>query len=294
MSEESFYVTLPSNVKAGENSNQIDVENNSMTSWLTQLHHWIHLEGEYEVGLAEFSYTYSWFNINTKQQIMLCEIDGTCLKAENQFLEAGIYNDINKLVTILQAKIESFDVPWWRKPTVRLGDSGTAIQVLPGEVKVGGVLAAGTLLYPKFGDELSGLLGLPSFKPLGHFSTDEARKTYYENKIIPRYFKYDASFHPFDLRAGVHSLFVYSDIIKHRFVGNTKAQLLRKVEIPNSLKFGDQVNLTFERPHYHPLVSPSLCSIAITIRDDTNTPISFKFGRCFAVLHFRRIRNSYE
>lgn len=295
MSEESFYVTLPSNVKTENNSvSSDDAVENSMTSWLTQLHHWIHLEGSYEVGLAEFSYTYSWFNINKKQPIMLCQIDGTCLKVDNQYVEPGIYNDIHKLLDIIKKKMASFKVTWWRKPVIKMGESGTSIQVLPGEVRASGALEGGTLLYPKFGDELSGLLGLPSFKPRGEFSTDEAKKTYYDNWIVPHYFNYDGKFHPFDLRAGVHSLFVYSDIIKHRFVGNAMAQLLRKVEIPNSVNFGDQINITFERPHYHPITSSSLCSIQITIRDDTDSPISFKFGRCFAVLHFRRIKDNYE
>ena len=292
MSEESFYVTLPSNVKVGDNSVS-DVVENSMTSWMTQLHHWIHLEGDYEVGLAEFSYTYSWFNINTKQFITLCEIDGTCT-LDNQFVEPGIYNDIHDLLKIIKEKIDTFKITWWKKPVIRIGESGTSIQVLPGEVKGGGALEGGTLLYPKFGEELSGLLGLPTFTPRGEFKTEEPKKIYYDNRIIPHYFKYDTSFHPYDLRAGVHSLFVYSDIIKHRFVGNAMAQLLRKVEIPNTVNFGDQINITFERPHYHPITSPSLDSIQITIRDDTDSPISFKFGRCFAVLHFRRIKNSYE
>lgn len=294
MFEDSFYVTLPSNVN--ESGISLDEEKNSMTSWTTPLKQWIHLEGEYEVGLAEFSYTYSWFNITKVQEIMLCEIDGSCLMYDVQYLQPGTHTDIHRLVKILQEKIDKIGIGgkgWNRKPVIRVDESASAIQVLPGEVKGGAGIPGGTLLYPKFSDDLSQLLGLPTFSPRGAIEEKDYTKVFYDNRNITHHFRYDSGMHQFDLRAGVHSLFVYSDIIKHRYVGNTMAQLLRKVEVPNSAKFGDQINITFERPHYHPVASPSLCTIQITIRDDTDSPIPFTFGRCFAVLHFRRINKDF-
>ena len=325
MIEDSFYVTLPSNVNVDETEMSKDEERNSMTSWTTQLRQWIHLEGVYEVGLAEFSYTYSWFNITKKQEIMLCEIDGSCLEYDVQYLEPGVHTDIHRLVKIIQEKIDTIkigfeevewnrkysteidesgsietikiayeDIAWKRKPLIKVDESGSRVQVLPGEVSGGTGIPAGTLLYPKFSDDLSQLLGLPTFSPRGKFDAFNYKKIFNDDLNITNVFKDDSEFHPFDLRAGIHSLFVYTDIIKHRYVGNTMAQLLRKVEVPNAAKFGDQINITFERPHYHPIASPSLSTIQLTIRDDTDTPIPFTFGRCFAVLHFRRVNRGYD
>ena len=297
MDEDSFYITLPSNVKVESSGAVVEDSKNSLTSWKTDLHSWIHLEGEYEVGLAEFSYTYSWFNINTPQEIWLTLSDGTYLFNEVKYITPGFHNNIQTLCSQIQQLIfEISDIEWNRQPTLRVSQHGLSLKIAPGEVFRGGKLKAGTLIHLKFGDELAGILGLPLFKPSGFVMMDTGAKTFYDTVSPPQYMKellpMSESFQ-YDLTAGIHSLFVYTDIIKHRFVGNAKAQLLRKVEIPPNLKYGDQVNITFERPHYHPIITPSLCSIEIAIRDDTDTPISFQFGRCFAVLHFKK-RKNYE
>lgn len=295
--EDSFYVTLPSNVD-GDGVVKITGKNNSLSSWSTQLRQWIHLDGHYEVGLAEFSYTKSWFTINTRQEITLCLIEGICLYGFNlQFIEPGVYPDIRSLIDTIQDSLNAIKLEWIERPLIQLAESGVEVEILPGKIKDGEIFG-GLDVYPKFGEELTGILGIPPFKVRSEFNSSDDYFEYYEEKVKPHYlgiFKVDhplKTVTPYDLRAGIHSLFVYTDIIKHRYVGNTMAQLLRKIEVPNESKFGDQINLIYERPHYHPIISPSICSIEITIRDDTDTPIQFKFGRCFAVLHFRRI--SYQ
>lgn len=295
MDEDSFYVTLPSNVKFESNGDST----NSLTSWKTDLHSWVHLDGNYEVGLAEFSYTYSWFNINKAQEVMLVLSDGTylsdiqCLK----FITPGFHSNIQTLCAQIQQLVSEIDtVRWERPPIIRVSQHGLSLKMAPGEVSSAGGLRKGTLLHVRFGDELAGVLGLPLFRPTGYVDLESGEKTFYDT-ISPPQFSEEllpmSETFQYDLTAGIHSLFVYTDIIKHRFVGNAKAQLLRKVQIPPDLKYGDQVNITFESPHYHPIIIPSFCSIDIAIRDDTDTPISFKFGRCFAVLHFRK-RKEYE
>ena len=53
----AFYVTLPSN------SSMNIFPSNTLTNYVTQLPNSIYLDGEWEVGLAEIQYPYTWNNI---------------------------------------------------------------------------------------------------------------------------------------------------------------------------------------------------------------------------------------
>src|SRR5258708_2359198 len=59
---------------------------------------------------------------------------------------------------------------------------------------------------------------------------------------------------PYDVSGGIHSIMVYSNIIKPSFVGDSYTQLLRVIEIPKDAKYGDQVLLTFSNTYYIPLL----------------------------------------
>lgn len=94
---------------------------------------------------------------------------------------------------------------------------------------------------------------------------------------------------PYDLNAGVHNLYVYSDVVEFSTVGDARAQLLRVVSIPNQIAFGENVYLTYDKPYYNRVASRTLQSIEIDIKDDTGTPVKFMFGRVIVVLHFQRV-----
>ena len=86
----------------------------------------------------------------------------------------------------------------------------------------------------------------------------------------------------------ITSLYVYCYIIKPVNVGNIEAPLLRRVEIPNNILFGETVEIEYSNLQYHPLVSDEIDSIEFDIRDDTNRPIECAFGRTVNTLHFRK------
>jgi len=97
--------------------------------------------------------------------------------------------------------------------------------------------------------------------------------------------------HPFrevDINGGIHALYVYCNIIKPVLVGNFEVPLIRRVEIPNNKKFGSQCEIKYQQPQYYPLVSHEINSIEIEIKDDSNQPIEFAFGRTAITLHFRK------
>ena len=93
---------------------------------------------------------------------------------------------------------------------------------------------------------------------------------------------------PYDIKAGIHTLFIYCDIIKPHLVGDSHLQLLKYVEIPNNLNYGDQVHLKYSNIQYFKIQTKELDSIEISITDDTGKKIYFSNSKNVIVLHFRK------
>src|SRR5882757_1379531 len=68
-----FYITLPSNVKSNEY-----IETNRITNYKTSLSNKIEFPKieNWEVGLAEISYSKSWYNVREKVEIKFYEQNG--------------------------------------------------------------------------------------------------------------------------------------------------------------------------------------------------------------------------
>ena len=92
-------------------------------------------------------------------------------------------------------------------------------------------------------------------------------------------------------RAGIHSLLVYTDIVKHTLVGNTVAQLLRFVEIPTRSRFGDQITIRYDKPQFYPLNHNYFKTVEIQIFDDSGYQVPFTFGRTYLTLVFKRVES---
>ena len=94
-----------------------------------------------------------------------------------------------------------------------------------------------------------------------------------------------------DLTSDSHSLYIYSDIVKHSIVGNTQVPLLRIVNVTGELnKYYQQ---TYNNIHYIPLFSNRINNIEIQIRNSLGDPIEFNFGHVIIVLHFKRRKVIY-
>src|SRR5258708_31078824 len=76
----SFYITLPSNVVSQQ------FADNTIANYLTILNQRISLEGQWNVGLSEISYTKSWYNVLDSHKIMLFDELGN-------IFEAGLYTE---------------------------------------------------------------------------------------------------------------------------------------------------------------------------------------------------------
>jgi hypothetical protein len=265
--------------------------NNRIGGYVTKLPMNLCLENEWEVGLSEISYTRSWYNITKVQE--LCVVDGSgILHQKTVLLSPGYYKDPEELLHTVNKLLKEY--------------KGSKIVECPSfeynvhSHKVSMVLGRdhlGDNVYCTMGAELRDLLGFESsfFEALFEtsFSFPQASHTdlvkYAPIKKRPKPIKalVEAA-NAIDIDAGIHSLFVYCDIIKPSFVGDSYSKLLRVVKIPQQLTFGQQWVITYDNPQYFKLCSHTFDTIDLRIRDGTGTPIDFQFGRSIATLHFRR------
>ena len=89
-----------------------------------------------------------------------------------------------------------------------------------------------------------------------------------------------------DMKRGINSLYIYTDVIQDRIVGHTLVPLLRAV--PAEGRRGSIASVEMFRVHYLPVQKKSFHTIQIYITDDTGTLVPFQSGRSVVTLHFRR------
>ena len=280
---ESFYITLPSNVKSFENSNIIGNYTTNLDKGYNLPNH-----ENWEVGIAEVSYGKNWYNIRKRQYINLFSISPnisnqkiTLVENMTSFLEPGLYAKPKSLVKKINDILKSkFGKSIKTVPQLHLNRFNQKIYYTLGEDN-------GDLFYIQLDSDLSRILGL-----------EENGKTLYETisthgrfpRQLTKSYKLKRIYgnRPVDLYAGYHTLYVYCDLVDYSVIGNSYQQLLRALEVPTNKDFGDQVVLTYTNPIYVPLLKNEFQSIEIDIKDETGKSLEFEFGRVIVVLHFRK------
>ena len=92
--------------------------------------------------------------------------------------------------------------------------------------------------------------------------------------------------YPPDLKAGIATLYVYSNIIEPQIVGNTCVPLLRIVHVHGIP--GEFIEKIYTSPHYLPVIVKDLETINIAIKSDSGQFIGFNSGKTVVQLHFRK------
>jgi len=294
MSENNFYIHLSSNTK-----NKSD-NTNTIGNFVTRLPRKINLADGWEVALTEVSYTKSWYNLFEDQKITLL-----CRKSESKrtkWLKAGNY-DVEHLFHRLNHLLKEFKQDDFEYHEIRNAPPEHISELTPkfsydkstNKVKItlGKILFSdGTTnyVYPKLPGLLIDMLGLSytntnpqnlDYNSIIGSNLDEIDTIKKGNTVL--------NFGELNLNAGIHSIFLYCDLIQPVLVGHREVQLLRNVEIPNILRFGDQVVLKYQTPYYYQLLRNEFETIEIDIKDDTNRQLDFAFGRTSLSLHFRKI-----
>jgi hypothetical protein len=243
----SFYVTLPSN------SSLQFYPNNTCTNYVSKLKSTIELEGPHEVALSEISFPFNWTPV----------IDGGIIVRNNKLkthetikLTWTIDQNINEIIDYLNKTLH-------KKSFAHFFSYNSQTYII-------------SVFIPNdFAIEFVG----STHKELG-----------FKFKIIeasPRNNLFHASTPIPPIANKLSSIFVYTDIIDHQFVGDSFAPLLRTISVPNSLRYGDNINHNNIQPHYVPVCKANFDNIEIDLRSDTGEPIQFASGKVIVKLHFR-------
>lgn len=271
----SFYYELSSNSD----------ENNTVANFKNKIELLTPLYGNWEVALVEISYTKSWKNLrNGYAMSLIIPKDPNRNKkmyvpkkwkgvyfpktmGRRAIIQSGYYESVQQLLDELNEEMLQQISP----------EGAPKFHVDPISKLVYLKVGADSFneLVPNLPDELCDILGFP-------YQYEDVSDIHSSNGD-----KYIIGERPADLEAWLHSLYVYCDIVTPQHVCGTRAKLLRAVEVPSDKKFGDQVVIPYDTPHYVDVLVNDFEEVEIDIRDDTNTRIPFMYGRARLKLHFR-------
>ena len=309
--KQEFFITLPSNVKSrGE-------EKNLICNYKTTLKNRINFPAneEWRVGIAEIIYTKSWFNVKKDSRIQFMTEKGEYVdheiilatnvrgivksEGDSNVIEAGYYNNVSDLIEMINYKIS----------IVNLGEYTPQYTYLKNRNQV--ILACGrmenkALYIPILSDEINNILGLTDSKGLSlHnkilFKAGKSLLNQRQREEIKVKYKeqltelqtsfargYFISYRRTDIKGGISSVYIYSNIVQYSYVGDAYAQLLRTIPVKETEKWGDVVHHVFDKPHLIPLQSRNFDTIEIDIKDDTGAHIPFEIGRVTIKLIFKK------
>lgn len=261
---DDFYLTLPSNT--GQNTNP--------ASFRITLPRKIQLTGEWEVALSELIYPHSWYNIRAPDNIFYVlfksDQEGIAPLPQSDItlrcsIPEGYYSNVNDLLKTMEARIKQ-QHPWVPDPLPVKFTYDTILN----RVQIDLVEPAIDIQPSK---ALTYMLG---------YGVDDFEDISDEPGMAP---------HPPDMRAGVVSLYIYTDLVEHTIVGDTVAPLLRAVAIQSN--FGDIVDKVFQVSHYIPVLKKDFDTVEIEIKTDQNRLLEIQFGKTIVKLHFRRRKPAF-
>lgn len=275
-----FYLTLPSN------SSKDYFPDNTVTNYVTKLHNTVSLAGEWEVGLAEIHFPRTWNNVGPDEDFRILIRDcaaieplDTSMRSRCHFrlevkVKGGYYHTMETLVAEMNSsmKKEREKIPKGVRnvkeeglPTFRYNNYSRKVEMdLPYGVSV------------HFSSGLRELLGMDS-NPI-ESDADEGSAEHTGDFVC-------------DNEKGLHSLYVYCDVLESVAVGDTVAPLLRICNAKGT--HGEMIHVSYDKPRYVPLQKKHFDSIEIDIRDNTGEKVPFESGNLVCILHFRRVKEIY-
>jgi hypothetical protein len=279
---DSFYLTLPSNVGKSSNAND-----NTNGHYRTRLDRPLKLaRGDWVVGISEIHFTKSWHNVVAGSVMWLQEhstnpsfsetddpdipSDYVLKPGEKLFLRKrvdmvpGLYESVGDVLVALKNLFKG----------TQLEDKVSFIHRKTADRVYMSIHSDhGELRNISFSDDLCQILGFPvatSFNSPGFNGTRSP-----------------------DIQRGMTGLYVYSNVIDKRLVGDAYVQLLRVV--PLSSKRGDSYEnayVEFNNIQYHDVANFHGRDIEIKIARDNGETVVFGKGKVIVDLHFKRIYGS--
>ena len=266
-----FYVTLPSNSSEDVYGKQ------PMSSYRTHLAKNLQLDvDEWEVGLAELIYPHTWNNIS-EGKFRIRFLEQNVWEWKEAEIPSALYETPQQLVQTLNDELKKV-----------LGElQRDKIHFVYNVLlrKFTACVSQGYMVrFPKI---LAIALGLGDVETTLRQSQNEdefgvtrkdTRLVFDDKKIIAPY--------TVDLDRGLHTFFVYCDIVEYQLVGDANVPLLRTVTVAG--KNGEVIAKSFDNVHYVGLGRSTFQDIQVHITDDTGLRVPFEQGRVIVKLHFRR------
>ena len=315
-SKMEFYITLPSNVKH-------DTFENKVTHYKTKLASTVQLENDWSVGLSTISYTKSWkekrepgtvsvYYFLWRSKTIQKEITINLMKYT---LVEDIIDFINEELEKIGKEFKESDVVTkdgvtktreitFEFPKLYLNPNGNRVELQFS-------LLRNAIVSLKMSDNLTRIFGFDKNK-LDNFI--ESKHKIYRHKMKTWYIgkKVDFSWldttlqdppikeeliyiaeEPYNLKDDFDNIYLYCNLVKHNFVGDSITQLLRLIEIPPDSKYRDQITVNYTNVFFHKLSMNEFDSIEVELKNDLNEHIPFLFGRVIITLHFKKfIKNS--
>ena len=266
-----FYITLPSNSSENFYGKQ------PMSNYKTHLAKTLQLDvDDWEVGLAELIYPHTWYNITDGTfKVKLLEHDEWIWKVTE--IPPALYETPQQLVQTLNEHVKLI-----------LGTSQRDnIHFIYNELlrKFTACVTNGYMV--RFPKQLASALGLGDIEVTLRQShnPNEFGVTHKDTRTVFDGTKIKAPY-TIDLNRGLHTFFVYCDIVQYQLVGDANVPLLRT--IPVTGRNGDVIVNSFDNVHYVGLSRSTFQEIEIHITDDTGLRVPFEHGRVIVKLHFRK------
>ena len=242
---------------------------NTVTKYKTHLSQPISLEGEWEVGLFEFEYHRTWYNVEEKDsRIRFDHMKDEKVVREKIHIPHGYYTSIEELTDRINTSFIVFGVEnkIAAVPQLRLDKLTRKISIhIFNGMRIIFSPGLGNILEFDERENVINVFGLL-------------------DNVITLHNTYNTD-------VNCQSLFVYCDILQHVVVGDTKAPLLCLISV--SGKHGNIVREIYDKPMYVPIQNKHFESIEIDIRNDFGEPVSFVNGKSLVTLHFRMSKNPY-
>jgi len=242
----SFYITLVSD------SSMSYFPENKISHFITRLPIPIELKGEWEVGMVEFVYPHTWYNINHQNNLFGFEVDGHTTVGRR--VPPGCYETVPDILKAMYVEEHKDRIIMdFNKVTKR--------------VKINVKNMAKLTLH----DGLAQILG---FEPMKITSLDPSIDATVISPMVA------------DPTEHYHVLMVYTDIVEPQLVGDVLAPLLRVVRVKG--QDGETVSEQYDRPHYLPVNRKMIETLEIVIRTHRGCLTPFERGRSYVKLHFRQ------
>ena len=256
-----FYMTLPSN------SSMEYFPDNKVNNFVTKLPKHIQLEGRWEVALVEVQFPFNFYTVNEGEETITLRLFERPDDVIKILISPGYYTNPPTLITKINMRIEQDVGP--DRVKFEYDSLINRVRVTTRECSV------------SVSETLRRIMGF-SQKSINNLPVNEI--SWSRND-----FNLNRSLAPFstDMNHGIHSVYVYCDIVERRIVGDALVPLLRVV--PTHARHGDIVHIAFSNHHYIPVHSKNFETIHIYLSDDSGKLVAFDGGRCVTTLHFRRI-----